>query len=286
MIKLGVENLKASQRIDSFIAAKLPIISRSSIRKLFNEAKISCNKVVAKQNKLLKNGDKIEINFDLDSLSKLPNINMPIIYEDDDCLVIDKSIGILTHSKGVFNPEATVASFISSKISPELTGDRAGIVHRLDRATSGVIICAKTAQAQKWLQKQFSQRKVKKTYLAVVSGKVDLRQAIIDVPIGRDRKNPKIFKADEHGKTAQTAYRVINSNSEYSWLELQPKTGRTHQIRVHLAHLKHPIIGDEQYGGPKSDRLYLHAYSLEITLPNKRRKVFVSKQPFKFKNHG
>jgi 23S rRNA pseudouridine1911/1915/1917 synthase len=214
-------------------------------------------------------------------------IKLPVIYEDDDVVVMNKPAGVLTHAKGCINTEATVATFMSGKITDEsLTGNRAGIVHRLDRATSGVIICARNSQSQIWLQKQFSQRKTKKTYMAVVEGEPKPREAIIDVPIERNPKKPQTFRAGQGGKPAQTKYRVIETitkgSKSYSLLELIPVTGRTHQIRVHLKYIGHVIVGDWVYGHDGSNML-LHAKSLEITLLNRKRRTFTVPIPPVFK---
>lgn len=163
-----------------------------------------------------------------------------------------------------------------------MNGERAGIVHRLDRATSGVMICAKTPEALSWLQKQFSQRKVKKSYAAVVEGVLKEEEAVIDMPIERNPRKPQLFRVGINGKPAATAYKVLKSNRKLSLLALKPTTGRTHQLRVHLEHLGHPILGDTFYGGKPADRLYLHASSLEITLPNRERKVFKVPMPPQF----
>jgi RluA family pseudouridine synthase len=188
----------------------------------------------------------------------------------------------LTHSKGAFNPEPTVASWLGSRLSG-MNGERAGIVHRLDRATSGVMICAKTPEALSWLQKQFSMRKVKKTYVAVVEGDLALPEAIIDMPIERNPKKPQTFRVGSNGKPAVTAYKVLQTSTGRSLIELRPTTGRTHQLRVHLAHIKHPVVGDTFYRGVNADRLLLHALSLEITLPNRQRKIFTAPLPAEFK---
>jgi 23S rRNA pseudouridine1911/1915/1917 synthase len=279
MITTYVTDLESPQRIDVYLASQDLALSRSSIRKLFDDDKISCNGALVTQKQLVKNGDNIVIDFDIQTLEDIPTIDLPILYEDEDCIVLEKPGGLLTHSKGVFNPEATVASFIRPKVSSEVAGDRAGIVHRLDRATSGVMICAKNASAQSWLQKQFAQRKVKKTYVALVAGDVQPSEAVIDIPIARDSKNKKRFKPHSDGKPALTHYRVIDKNDVVSLVELKPTTGRTHQLRVHLAHVKHPIIGDDMYDGLPAKRLYLHAHQLEITLPSRERKVFTSPVP-------
>jgi 23S rRNA pseudouridine1911/1915/1917 synthase len=208
-------------------------------------------------------------------------INLPIIYEDDDCIVIDKPLGVLSHSKGAFNPEATVASWLSQYLNG-ISGERAGIVHRLDRLTSGVMVCAKNDRSQAWLQKQFSQRKTKKTYVAIVSGKLTEDVAVIDMPIERNPKKPQTFRVGINGKSAVTAYKLIKQTDRYTMLELKPTTGRTHQLRVHLKQLGHSIVGDPLYGGEKAERMFLHAFELELTLPNKQRKIFKSRLPKSF----
>jgi RluA family pseudouridine synthase len=145
------------------------------------------------------------------------------------------------------------------------------------------MILAKNETAAKWLQKQFSTRKVKKAYLAVVSGNLSHQSAIIDLPIRRNPKNPQSFKVDAGGKQAITEYSVLESNNNLSLIELKPTTGRTHQLRVHLSHLGHPIVGDSLYRGLPADRLYLLAKKLEITLPSKERKTFEVDTPNEFK---
>ena len=271
------------------MASKLPEISRSFIQKLLKQGKVTVNGVVAPARFRVANSDQIILDYDLDKIYEYPKIKLPIIYEDDDCLVINKPIGVLSHSKGAFNPEATVETFIRDKVKG-LESDRGGIVHRLDRATSGVMICAKTPAAKAWLQKQFSSRKVKKTYIAVVSGHLKQPLAIIDLPIGRNPRAPATFRVDSNGKRALTTYRVLKTSNNYSLVELEPQTGRTHQLRVHLAHLGHPIVGDTFYNGKPAERLYLHAEALKITLPNQQRQKFSIKPPKMFtdilKNDG
>jgi len=174
-----------------------------------------------------------------------------------------------------------VATWLSNR-QKGMNGDRAGIVHRLDRATSGVMVAARTAEALGWLQKQFSQRKVKKAYIAIIKGELPNKEAIIDMPIERNPRHPQTFRVGVRGKAAVTAYEVVKTANGYSLLKLQPTTGRTHQLRVHLAHLGHPIVGDTLYGGEPADRLFLHALSLEITLPNKQRRTFEAPLPKEF----
>ena len=281
MTNYNVTEDQAKQRLDVFVASKMPELSRAFIQKLCDTAKITVNGGQVKAGYKLKTGDSIHVEYDLKQLAEIPEINLPVLYEDDDCLVIDKPAGVLTHSRGEFNDEATVASFLRSYIKG-MEGSRAGIVHRLDRATSGVIICAKNSEALSWLQKQFSQRKVKKTYVAIVQGSMREDEALIDMPIERNPKAPATFRVGPNGKSAQTHYIVLETNNSKTLLELKPTTGRTHQLRVHMSQLSHPIVGDTLYGGQAAERLYLHALSLEITLPNKERKTFTSKLPTEF----
>ncbi|HEX5456336.1 MAG TPA: RluA family pseudouridine synthase [Candidatus Saccharimonadales bacterium] len=237
-----------------------------------------------------KPSQKFDLNskLDIDMPKHKPSpLKLEVIYEDDDCVVINKPAGVLVHSKGAFNIESTVASWLLPKVKGfDKNNNRAGIVHRLDRGTSGVMLCAKNPEALSFFQKQFSSRKVIKKYVAVIEGNLEPAEAVIDIPIERNPKDPKRFKVSMNGKYAKTAYKIQKiftyAGHEYSLLSLTPKTGRTHQLRVHLKHMKHPIIGDDFYDGKKADRLYLHALSLEITLPGGKREVFTADLPSVF----
>ncbi len=269
------------ERLDHYVVRQLPELSRSAVEKLIEANNVQVNgTVVTKSSHKVRPDDTVMIDYAPGS-PLAPVIELPVLYEDKSCVVIDKPAGVLTHSKGAFNPEATVATWLRSRVHG-MTGERAGIVHRLDRATSGVMICTKTPEALAWLQKQFSQRKVKKTYIAVVAGELEPTQAIIDMPIERNPKKPQTFRVGANGKPAVTEYNVLKTDGQRSMLELKPTTGRTHQLRVHLHKLGHPILGDELYGGQPADRLYLHARSLELTLPNKQRKLFEVAVPPEF----
>ena len=271
----------AAQRLDQYVVAAIPHLSRSAATRLVEAGKVSVNgQPQTKAGYKLRPDDTVKVEYDPIDVPQTP-LQLPIIYEDKDCVVINKPTGVLTHSKGAFNPESTVATWLAARV-PGMSGDRAGIVHRLDRATSGVMICAKTSEALGWLQKQFSQRKVKKTYFAVVSGQPEQERAIIDMPIERNPRRPQTFRVGHQGKSATTEYHVVRTDGERSLLELKPTTGRTHQLRVHLAHLGHPILGDELYGGKPATRLFLHAETLEITLPDRRRKTFSVPLPPEF----
>ena len=272
-----------SQRADILLANALPEYSRSALAKLFDMNFINS------EDKILKPGDKIvpgdTISADITELKKPAELlNLPVIYEDDSVIVIDKPAGIISHARGRYWDEPSVASFIRSRIKFTDVNERAGIVHRLDRATSGVMICAKNSDALKYLQKQFGDRKVTKKYIAIISGTIEPHQAIIDLPIGRNIKKPQTMMVIEGGKSATTEYRSIGESSKYTMLELLPKTGRTHQLRVHLKYINKPILGDILYGGEIAERLFLHASSLEIRLPGSGElQKFVSELPKVFK---
>lgn len=275
-------NISRAQRLDQRVVEQIPTLTRSYAAKLIEDGKVKVNGgIVTKAGYKMRDGDVVDVDHDEDLFKQIPAIELPVLYEDEDCVVIEKPVGLLSHSKGAFNPEPTVATWLRGRLR-SMEGERAGIVHRLDRATSGVMICAKTPEAHSWLQKQFSQRKVKKTYSAVVGGHLHNPRAIIDMPLERNPKKPQTFRVGVNGKSAVTAYEVVATSSKHSLLELKPETGRTHQLRVHLSHLGHAIVGDILYGGEPADRLYLHAHQLEITLPNRERKVFISEIPASF----
>lgn len=296
-----MSNLEISraQRLDQYVAERLPLLSRAFAAKLINDGSVTVNGAVnTKPGTKMKGGEVVVIDYDDTKLAEIPEIELPYLYEDDDCIVVVKPAGLLTHSKGVFNPEATVATWLRGRLDipdmgQNLTGEdndlaaiihnqRVGIVHRLDRATSGIMICAKNSEALSWLQKQFGQRRVKKTYIAIVAGEFKQNHAIIDMAIERNPRKPQMFRVGTNGKTAQTEFKVLSTTGKYSLVELKPTTGRTHQLRVHLHHIGHPIVGDPLYDGEAAERMYLHALSLEITLPNRARKSFTADLPEEF----
>lgn len=278
--KLTVDETHARKRFDVAVTEMLPMLSRAYVRVLIETGRILLNSQSEKPGYRLRMGDVVTVDFDPKELEQIPDIDLPILYEDDDVLVINKPAGVISHSRGKYWNESSVASFVRQKTGQE--GERSGIVHRLDRATSGVMICAKNASALSWLQKQFSQRKVKKTYLAVVSGHLNPPEAVIDMPIERNPKAPATFRVGANGKSAVTHYQVIQSGPTHDLVKLRPTTGRTHQLRVHLTYQKHPILGDALYDGEPAERLYLHAAELEITLPGGQRKTFAAPVPDMF----
>lgn len=275
-------------RLDAYIITKYPNYSRGLVQKLIKNGHVSLSGKVQTKTSLKVTGTE-KLDIDESNLKIQPKaLKLEVIYEDENLVVIDKPVGVLVHSKGSYNPEVTVADWLKECDGYDFPADnnRGGIVHRLDRVTSGVMICAKNKSTLGFLQKQFQNRKTKKTYTALVFGEPKPNHAMLDLPIGRNPKKPQTFKVDSKGKESQTEYKVLNTNNNYSIIELKPITGRTHQLRVHLNYIKYPIIGDFLYSGKPADRLYLHANSLEITIPKSTRKVFESKVPKEFYSYG
>lgn len=263
-------------RLDHLLVQQHPEYNRSTLQSFIKSGFVTVNgEIVKKAN--LKFLPDAKIDLKIPKSAELPP-RPPVIYEDDNILVINKPAGLLSMAKGEYCPEPTLE-------------DYGLLVHRLDRDTSGVVILAKNPETQKMLRKQFQDRKTHKTYYAIVEGHPKLPEAMIDLPIARNLKRPTTFQVDQNGKPSQTYYKVINQNLNYSLLELKPTTGRTHQLRVHLKYLNTPILGDPVYSNstPKSfkNRLYLHAKSLEITIPGKDggiRKTFHTELPSEFQD--
>lgn len=270
------------KRLDVILSTKYPDeFSRSTWQKYIKSGYVSVNGKV-------ETSPKADVT-DTDALAvavppkkDYTQSELPILYIDDNVIVIDKPAGVLTHSKGALNDEFTVADFFRRYTSFGLTTNRPGIVHRLDRDTSGVMIGARNEAAADMLKKQFSNRKTKKTYLAVVKGRPKNDKAKIDLPIGRNPAAPSTFRIDLSGKSAVTYYSVLSFDGKTSLVKLEPITGRTHQLRIHMLSIGTPILGDRIYDKP-AERLYLHAESLEITVPSSDRRVFRAVVPSEFK---
>lgn len=267
-------------RLDRYLAEYWPEYSRSQWQKYCKDGLVSVSGVVI-TDPSMKLGEDDAVKVEQPKKQDFSKQTLPVIYENDDVIVIDKPSGVLTHAKGAVSSEFSVAEFVKPKTAYKSYTNRPGIIHRLDRDTSGVIICAKNNEAVKILQRQFSDRKVKKQYIAIIEGVLKENTAMINLPIARNPKAPSTFRVDANGKPAQTKYEVLASDDRCSLIRLQPHTGRIHQLRVHMTHLGHPILGDRVYG-KEAKRLMLHAESLEITLPGGKRKIFTSKLPKEF----
>lgn len=257
-------------RLDILMGEIFKSYNRSSLQKFIEFGFVTVDgKMVKKPNQKFERGVKIDLK--IPTTMKNADLVPKVIYEDGNVVVLDKPAGLLSMAKGQYCPENTL--------------ERYGLlVHRLDRDTSGVVIMAKNPEVQIFLKKQFQDRKAHKTYYAVVSGRPKLDEAKIDLPLARDLKRPTTFRVDPNGKASETYYKVIKSDDKHSLVELKPTTGRTHQLRVHMKYLGHPILGDPVYGEEKADRLFLHANKLEVTLPGGKRTVFEAKLPKEFKD--
>lgn len=270
-------------RLDAYLAQYWPEHSRSTWQKYVEAGYVMVNGEVEKSVKRSL-GEDDEVTTDVPAAPDHSDKTLPVVYQDDNVVVINKPIGVLTHSKGALNDEFTVAEFFRPLTTYHADTNRPGIVHRLDRDTSGLLIGARNDEAASLLGRQFSDRKVKKTYYAVVQGSPKQPEALIDLPIGRNPKEPSSFRVDPSGKAAQTYYKVVGQANGRSLIELRPTTGRTHQLRVHMAHIGTPIVGDRVYGKP-ADRLYLHAAQLEITIPTSDRRTFTADLPVEFEEY-
>lgn len=257
-------------RLDVLLTEIYKSYNRSTLQKFIESGFVKVDGEVAKKsNQKFERGVKIDLQVPTDL--KNADLAPEIIYEDDDVIVLNKPAGLLSMAKGEYCPEVTLEKY-------------GLLVHRLDRDTSGVVIMAKNPEVQKFLRRQFQDRKTKKTYFAIIEGRPKLDEARLDLPIARDLKRPTTFRVDASGKDSETFYKVLKANDEYSLVELRPTTGRTHQLRVHMKFLGHPILGDVVYDGKKADRLFLHANKLEITLPDGERTTFEAKLPKEFKD--
>lgn len=279
---------RSKQRLDHYLMEKYPEVSRGFLQKLCATDQVLVDKEPQKGGYKLSGTEKIVVLFDMDGIGKVPDIDLNVVYEDDDCVVVDKPAGVLSHALSKFHGEPSVASFLRQRLLA--TKDEAwkaedlrfGIVHRLDRLTSGLMICAKNQTMMRHLQKQFHDRTVTKVYKAVVEGVPTKPEMILDLPLERNPKAPATFRVGANGKNAITHMKVLQSTALYTLIELRPQTGRTHQLRVHMQYVGHSIIGDFLYGGMEAPRLFLHAEHLDVPFPDGTLKSFSSPIPTEF----
>jgi 23S rRNA pseudouridine1911/1915/1917 synthase len=304
MTKTNLTNLKikktqAGIRLDKFLAEKFPKYSRQAVKKNILEGNILVNKEKIKPKYILKEGDKISIEISLPGkiiLKPNSSIKLNIVYEDKDVVVIDKPAGTVVHPAENF--QTSYKTLVNALLAyfPEIknVGEdkfRPGIVHRLDKETSGLLIVAKNNRTFNYLKEQFQKRKIEKHYLALVAGKLKEEKGVIEKPISRSKKTPtkqmvveKKFTAKKI-KEARTEYSIVKRFKNYTLVKAIPKTGRMHQIRIHFASLGHPIAGDKKYSFKrqknllKLDRHFLHAACLKFKLPCGRIIELESKLP-------
>lgn len=263
-------------RLDKVVSNLEQEISRETIQRMIKTGKILVNNKQEKASFKTTVGDVITLEEEIPAEIELKPQEMPleIIYEDDDMLVINKEKGIVVHP-GNGNPDGTLANAVMAKCKGSLSGIggkiRPGIVHRIDKDTSGLIIVAKNDTAHIALSKQIQDRKVKKTYIALVRGVIKENEATINMPIGRSSKDRKKMAVTKDGKEAITHFKVLKRYNGFTLLKVKIETGRTHQIRVHLSEIGYPIVGDEVYSNGKNPfgvkGQMLHAEKLELKHP-------------------
>ncbi len=286
---------RKAERLDKFLVECLPEFSRARLQGLVADGFVSVNGIPAK-----KSGQMIEYDFEVNVRIPPPvpsgllaeDIPLDIIFENDDLIVVNKSAGMVVHPAAGHASGTLVNAVLG--YDPDMEGiggeERPGLVHRLDKETSGLIVLAKNEQAHNWLQDQFRLRKVEKTYLALVDGKPPTPAGRVEAPIGRDpshRKKMAIVPPGK-GREAISEYKTVESFNAHTLLEFRPHTGRTHQIRLHCHFLGCPIVGDTVYGrrNPSVDirRHFLHAFRLKIILPNDTKpRTFEAEMPDELK---
>lgn len=258
-------------RLDSYLANNLDI-SRSKVQKLIKQEKILVNEKIVNGSYLVKSGDKILVNDELDFEIhiKPQDIDIDIVYENEDLLIINKPSGMVVHP-APGNYDNTLVNALLGKFNLSSDNLRPGIVHRLDKDTSGLMIVAKNDWAHDKLAKMIKEKSVKRTYLALVSGVINHETGTIDAPIGRDDKTrEKMMVTDINSKDAITHFKVIERFKKHTLIECFLETGRTHQIRVHMAYIGHPIVNDFVYGKEKIDKDFgqlLHSKKIEFNNP-------------------
>ena len=275
-----------AERLDLYVAHHCPDVSRSRARRLIDEGLVTVNGRPIKPSRLLQRGDRVVVRVPPPSTLDLEPEAIPlsIVYEDEDLLVVDKPAGMAVHP-GAGQRRHTLVNALLARC-PDLAGVggvlRPGIVHRLDKDTSGLLLVAKNDRAHTALSQQLKERTVEKGYLALVTGRLEPKEGVIEGAIGRDPRNRKRMAVVEGGRPARTAYRVREYLDDCTLVEVTPSTGRTHQIRVHLAAVGHPIVGDAVYGRPSPfvGRQFLHACRLGFHHPaDGRRLAFESPLP-------
>jgi len=282
-LKEIIVNENVSKRIDAYLAEKTEY-SRVTIQRLIEEEKITVNNKKTKPSYKVQNGDIIKIEkIEAKEIElKAQKIPLEVLYEDNDIIVVNKPKGMVVHPANG-NPDGTLVNAVMAICKDSLSGIggeiRPGIVHRLDKDTSGVIIVAKNDKAHINLSEQIKNHEVEKTYIALVRGSVKENEATINMPIGRSTKDRKKMAVTKTGKNAVTHFKVLARHENYTLLEVKIETGRTHQIRVHLSEIGYPIIGDTVYSNGKNEwgivGQCLHAKSIKFKHPTTGKEMLI-----------
>jgi 23S rRNA pseudouridine1911/1915/1917 synthase len=289
--RLRVEPQDAGQRLDRYLAARLPTLSRTRLAELIDEGRVRVNGGEAKRSHRLADGESVEVEvLPRPPLEAAPeDLALEVLYEDSELAVLNKPAGMVVHA-GAGHSSGTVVNALLHRYR-SLSGlggaQRPGIVHRLDKDTSGALLVARTDQAHASLAEQFAGRQVKKTYIALVHGRLAKDSGTIGLPIARDlRRRTRMTTRRREGRAARTDWRVLARIGDYTLVEVDLHTGRTHQIRVHFSALGHPLVGDTLYGAPREPRVarhviaplgrnFLHAGRISFTHPATQKPITV-----------
>ena len=285
-LTFNIESEHAGNRLDAYLASQIEGWSRARLQRLIENEDVLVNGKASKPSYKLRENDEVEVELIAPAADSFVPENIPIeiVYEDDTLIVVNKPAGLVVHPAAGM-PSATLANALAyhfQNLPGGGTGVRPGLVHRLDRDTSGLLVVAKTESALENLSDQFRDRTVFKSYVALVHGRLLSNSGKIDQPLARDPSNRTRMAVVRAGRNALTLYRVRRAFDRFTLLDVELKTGRTHQIRVHLAWLKHPVVADETYGGGRDNtiqdarlrarvrslnRQFLHAEKLGFTHP-------------------
>lgn len=280
MIKVE-ENEKI--RIDKYLSEKLDL-SRSKIQKLIDNKKVIVNNKPVSANYKIKMGDLIDVNDDLDYEINIEKENIPldIVYEDDDLLIVNKESGMVTHPAPGHYTKTLVNALLYKFDISTTTDIRPGIVHRLDKDTSGLMVVAKNEKTHEKLSEMIKNKEVKRHYIALVEGVIQHETGTIDAPIGRDQYDrQKMAVTDINGKDSITHFKVLKRYKNKTLVECILETGRTHQIRVHMKYINHPVVNDPIYNKKKSDDFgqMLHSKSIEFIHPITKKEIYFEVEP-------
>ncbi|MFV4957568.1 RluA family pseudouridine synthase [Lactobacillus delbrueckii subsp. allosunkii] len=277
---------ESGQRLDKYLAGEMTDLSRSRIKELVQAGEVLVNGKKSKVSYKVQKGDLIQVTvLPLEPLKlEAENIPLDIVYEDEDVIVVNKPQGMVVHP-AAGHPSHTLVNALlyhTRDLADSPEGFRPGIVHRIDKDTSGLLMVAKNAAARESLEKQLAAKSNKRQYLAIVHGNFAEEEGTIDAPIGRNPKDRKQMAVMEKGKSAVTHFKVLEQYQGYSLVECQLETGRTHQIRVHMAYIGHPLAGDPLYGPRKTlpgHGQFLHAKTLGFERPSTGEWLEFSVQP-------
>jgi 23S rRNA pseudouridine1911/1915/1917 synthase len=282
MIHLEASRSDSGKRLDLYLHERLPEYSRARLQEWIKAGRVRVNDTPQKRSYLLHGSEAIDVEpAELPQLHAQPeDLPLEILYEDTDVIAVNKPAGMVVHSGAGRHSGTLVNALLHRfrKLSTVGGSLRPGIVHRLDRLTSGVILVARTDKSHRHLAEQFSSRQVEKVYLALVHGRVKADRGTVTTPITRDPvRRVRMTARLASGRSAITEYKVLGRFDKFTLLEVRIGTGRTHQIRVHLASIGHPVAGDKLYGAPASalDRYFLHAQRITFTSPSSGDRITV-----------